>query len=188
MKQIQSTIDIEITGIAPLVQDNLRGSEEQMKSKGKRNTNGVSNDEEAWKTKLYEMDNGKLGHPGEAVEQALYTAGRYFKADARRTMKDVLKSLVFVNEPYITLDKTKKDIKVQQRSFLNQINKTRGFVYRPLFDAGWKAKFSVILADTDIIEVPRLKEIFDFAGLRIGIGNGRPKFGRFMISSFQERK
>jgi hypothetical protein len=183
----QKVIDCEITGIAGLIQNNIEGSEKQMLTKGKRATGGVKNDEDEWKLKIYKY-NGGLGHPGAAVESALVKAARDFKADKRRSMTDIIKALVFVNEPFIELVGKKQPDHVRRDSVVNPHTKGRGFVYRPLFDAGWKGKFSLTLFDDEIVELARVKEILDYAGYRIGIGDWRPKFGRFIISRWAIRK
>jgi hypothetical protein len=184
---MQKVIDCEITGIAGLIQDNIESAEAQLLRKGKRSTGGVKNDEDEWKTKIYKY-NGGLGHPGAAIESALVKAARDFKADKRRSMSDVIKALVFVNETFIELIGKKQPDKVRRDSIVNPHTKGRGFVYRPLFETGWRAKFSLTLFDDEIVELARVKEILDYSGYRIGIGCWRPKFGRFIVSKFTTRK
>jgi len=183
---MQQVIDVEITGISALLQNNWQGSEEQMISKGKRKTSGTANNADEWRGKLYPIQGG-LGHPTAAVENAIIKAARDFKADKRRTMAETVKATVFCNEPYAVLvGKLEPDL-IDRSSIVNPNTKGRGFRYRPLFNPGWKARFSVTLADTELVEVDRLKEMIDHAGARIGIGDWRPKFGRFYVSEFKVR-
>lgn len=183
------TFDVEIEGTAPLLQNNIEGSEEQMTRKGKRSTSGVKDDPDEWKGKLYRIKgNGKLGHPSAAIESALVKAARDFKADKRRSMADVVKALVYVDGQYVELVGKSEPDRVNRASCVNPNTKGRGFVYRPQFDQGWKGRFSMTCSDTEVIDVSRLKEILDYAGYRIGIGDWRPKFGRFMVTKFEGRK
>lgn len=178
------TIEVEIQGTAPLLQANVLSAEESLSRKGRRKTSGAKDDANEWKGFLYPIDGG-LGHPSAAIETALATAAREFKADKRRTMKDVVKACVFVEGDFITLvGKTEPDM-IRRDIIVNPNTKGRGFVYRPLFHAGWKAKFNLILQDEDAVPADRLKEMLDFAGTRIGIGAWRPKFGRFMVTKFE---
>lgn len=187
-KQQSVTVDVQIEGIAPLLQNNIEGAEEQMLRKGKRSTSGVKDDPEEWKTKLYRVNgNGRLGHPGAAVESAIIRAARDFRADKRRSMADVAKALCYVNEPMIELDGKKEPDGIHRSSVVNPNTKGRGFVYRPMFNAGWIGSFTLTLADTEVFPVDRLKEILDYAGYRIGIGDWRPKFGRFFVRKFAVR-
>lgn len=186
---IQITFDCEITGIAPLLQNNIASAEEQMSRKGKRATSGVRDNPEEWKSKLYRVPgDGQLGHPSAALESALVKAARDFKADKRRSMSEVVKALVFVPTEWLVLKQKDTDVLVRRDSVVNPNTKGRGFVYRPSFGEGWQATFPLVLADTEVIEVARLKEILDYAGYRIGLGDWRPKFGRFLVSRFQESK
>lgn len=187
-KLLSVVVDIEIEGIAPLLQNNIEGSSEQMARKGKRQTGGVKDNPEEWKGKLYRIDENRLGHPGGSIESALTKAARDFKADKRRSMADIVKATCYVNEPFIELiGKTQPD-SIQKASVVNPNTRGRGFVYRPYFEMGWKASFSMTIADLEMVEVNQIKEILDHAGRRIGIGDWRPKFGRFFVSCFQIRK
>ena len=187
-KAAQVVVDVEIEGIAPMLQHNIDGGEEQMLRKGKRATGGVMDNPDEWKAFFYKDKDGKIGHPSAAVESALATAARDFKADKRRSMKDVIKALVYANETMMTFtNRTEKDIEVHRASVVNPNTKGRGFRYRPLFSIGWVLSFSLTIADTEVVEVSRVKEILDYAGYRIGVGNWRPKFGRFMVRKFAAR-
>lgn len=179
-------IEVEIQGIADLLQANVLSAEESLAGgKKRRKTSGAKNEPEEWKKFLYPTENGTLGHPSAAIESALATAAREFKADKRRTMKDVVKACVFVEGDYINLiGKTEPD-SIRRDIVVNPTTKGRGFVYRPLFEKGWKATFSLVVADEDAVPTDQLKEMLDFAGARIGIGAWRPKFGRFMVTKFQ---
>jgi hypothetical protein len=183
---VQIVVDVEIRGIAPLLQHNIDGGEEQMLRKGKRKTGGVMDNPEEWRGFVYKLKDGKLGHPSAAIENALENAARDFKADKRRSMRDVIKALVYTNEPMAVLNRTEPD-DVFRASVVNPNTKGRGFRYRPLFREGWVMSFSLTIADTEIVEVSRVKEILDYAGYRIGVGNWRPKFGRFLVQKFVPR-
>jgi hypothetical protein len=186
-KLVSIVVDVEIEGIAPLLQNNIEGSAEQMARKGKRSTGGVKDDPEEWKGKIYRIKDG-LGHPGGAIDSALTKAARDFKADKRRSMADVIKATCYVNETFLTLiGKSEPDL-INRSSVVNPHTKGRGFVYRPMFETGWRASFSLTIADLEMVEKDRVLEILQHAGRRCGIGDWRPKFGRFSVVKFETRK
>lgn len=204
-KPVQVTVDVEIEGTRPLLQNNYQGSPGigDKPKETKRRTSGIKDDSEEWKGKLYrfvvdssgnqtrvdpESREGKLGHPGAAVESALVQAARDFKADKRRTMREVVKSLVEVNETFIELVGKKEPDCINRDSVVNPNTRGRGLCYRPQFNPGWKAKFSLTILDAEVLPVESVKEILDYAGFRIGIGDHRPKFGKFMVTKFVARK
>lgn len=186
-KLISAIVDIEIEGIAPLLQNNIEGSAEQMARKGKRSTGGVKDDPEEWKGKLYKVGS-KLGHPGGAIDSALTRAARDFKADKRRSMAEIVKAVAYVNEPYLILLGKSEPDSINRASVVNPHTKGRGFVYRPMFETGWRGSFSLTVGDLEMVSLDQMKEILDHAGRRIGIGDWRPKFGRFFVSKFETRK
>lgn len=63
-------------------------------------------------------------------------------------------------------------VKVQQ----NRVMRTR-----PLIPAGWTAKVTVRY-NPQVIEESTLRQAFEVAGLERGIGDWRPKYGRFTVS------
>jgi len=68
------------------------------------------------------------------------------------------------------------------------IQKARIVRYRPRFDK-WELDFTLRLHD-DQLPTEVIKEILDYAGLYVGIGDFRPgkggKFGKFMVTRFEE--
>lgn len=186
-KLVSVVVDVEIEGIAPLLQNNIDGSAEQMARKGKRSTGGVKDDPEEWKGKIYKIKSG-LGHPGGAIDSALTKAARDFKADKRRSMADIIKAMCYVEDQYITLVGKSEPDSINRASVVNPHTKGRAFVYRPMFETGWKASFALMVADLEMVALEQVKEILDHAGRRVGIGDWRPKFGRFMVTRFEKRK
>src|SRR3972149_588974 len=139
-------IEVELKGVAPLLQHNIDGGEEQMLNKGKRKSSGVCNDEEEWKRYLYRIQgNGKLGHPSAALESAFVKAARGFKADKRRTMAEIAKAAFFCNETYIELTGKTTPDRINRSSVVNPNTRGRGFRYRPEFDAGCGGRIAVTM-------------------------------------------
>lgn len=188
VKPQECIVDVEIQGIAPLLQNNIEGSAEQMARKGKRSTGGVKDVPEEWKGKIYKIKDGQLGHPAGAIESALTKAARDFKADKRRSMADIIKAICYVQEPFLELIGKSEPDSIHRASVVNPNTKGRGFVYRPLFETGWKGNFSLTVADLEMVDISQVHEILSHAGRRIGIGDWRPKFGRFMVTRFEVRK
>lgn len=187
-KLLSCVFDVQIEGIAPLLQNNIEGSAEQMARKGKRSTGGVKDVPEEWKGKIYKIKDGQLGHPGGAIESALNKAARDFKADKRRSMADIIKAICYVEEPFIELVGKSEPDSIHRASVVNPNTKGRGFVYRPLFETGWKGSFALTIADLEMVDISQVHEILSHAGRRIGIGDWRPKFGRFIVTKFEKRK
>lgn len=184
-----TVVDIEIQGVACLLQNNIEAAPGVgiKPENTKRHTSGIHNDPEEWKDRVYKQPNGRLGHPGAAIESALVKSAREFKADKRRSYAEIVKASCFVNEKFIDLGVKKPD-EVNRASVVNPNTRGRGFSYRPQLNPGWKGTFSLTIQNSEVIPIERVKEILDHAGMMVGIGDWRPKFGRFICTKFQVRK
>ncbi|GAI19389.1 unnamed protein product, partial [marine sediment metagenome] len=63
------------------------------------------------------------------------------------------------------------------------IQRARIMRARPRFDK-WELDFTIDF-DDEIIGKDKVNEILTYAGQRIGIGDYRPLFGRFIVTKFQ---
>ena len=105
-------------------------------------------------------------------------------ASNKKTYKDVIKGGVFVTPDEI-LHKNQKWT-IDRRSAVNPSTRGRVMVNRPVFP-NWTLDFDLNVID-DRAEIPVIKEILEYAGLYVGIGTFRPKFGRFEVKKFQKTK
>lgn len=123
--------------------------------------------------------------PSKQLRASLVKAGVNFKIKGRmgKTFKDLINATVEVDPDMIPLDKKKPDyvhqefVRVQRAQILRE---------RPAFKKGWEAKFTLLVLD-DHMQVDRLKEILQYAGSFVGIGDWRPHFGRFEVVSFGKK-
>ena len=56
---------------------------------------------------------------------------------------------------------------------------------RPAMRSGWKATFIFLVQTPQYIAPDDLQAVITQAGLLVGVGDFRPTFGRFAISSFK---
>lgn len=154
------------------------------KSRGKKQ---VYNPEEEAEKAIYRSENGKIYHPSEHILGALIKGGVAFKFEGKKTYKDCMKAGVVVEPECIPLlDKDGKQFKtwdeIDARNVV--IQRARVIRWRPRFN-DWKMAFTISIIDEDNIPVSTLKDILERAGT-IGIGDYRPRFGRFQVTKFQE--
>ena len=69
-----------------------------------------------------------------------------------------------------------------ERSFINAQG-SRGITRRPLINTPWKLTFFVDVTDP-IYDPSKIKEFFDVAGTRCGLGAYGPTFGRFTVTAW----
>ena len=73
-----------------------------------------------------------------------------------------------------------------ERSFINAAG-SRGITRRPLINTPWSLTFYVDVVD-DQYTADKVKEFFDVAGLRCGLGAYGPTFGRFLVKVWEVEK
>jgi hypothetical protein len=64
------------------------------------------------------------------------------------------------------------------------VNRARVTRIRPAFKPGWKLSFVTNILD-DELPANMVHDILALAGKAVGIGDYRPKFGRFMVTHFE---
>lgn len=174
---------VEITGIVPLLMH--RFAEESAEDAVKINTGGgVDYSKETVKS-LYLLDDKKtLYQPSTHIEGAMLKASSNYKIVGRgkKTYKDLVKSAVLVSPDAIV--HKNQNWTVDKRAVI--IGRARIMRERPKLTE-WGLEFELHLLD-DQLKVEVVNQILIYAGQYVGIGDYRPKFGRFIVSKFEEVK
>ena len=98
----------------------------------------------------------------------------------KKTYKDLCRSAIVVSPEKIPIEP--QEWETDARSVL--VQRSRVIRYRPIWEE-WKLKFRVDILD-DQFPAEILHDILESGGLYKGIGDFRPKFGRFAVTSFEE--
>jgi len=173
------TIGVEITGIAPLLQN--RFPMETMGTNMSKATKKVYDPEVEAKKCLYIKDD-KIFQPAEHIFQSMIRAAVDFKFSGKKTFKDIITSCIAVEPEEIPMI-SDKPYEIDTRPVV--IQRARVLKWRPKFNQ-WKLKFRLLILDETNISPANLKEILEKAGATKGIGDYRPRFGRFMVTEFKE--
>lgn len=179
---------VSVKGLVPLLQArHLTPDEEEAitnlkQGKGKRRE---TSDQEQYDVHAYKNKSGKFYQPSEMIEAAMAKAAVNFKLEGKKSYKDVIKGGIIVNPIEILHNSQKFEVDARWGKNPN----TRGaiWVVRPRIDE-WALDFTIDLLQDERVSGDTLKEILAYAGLYVGIGAWRPKFGRFEITKFIEVK
>lgn len=169
---------VEVKGVAPLLFNRFPDEEnKEGKSKAKKS---IATKEEQVEKSLYREEKGKVYQPSEHFVGAMVKAGANFKLEGKKTYKDVVKGGVFI-EP-LKIVHLKQGYVADWRGVV--IPSTRGRVMkgRARMD-DWGLKFELSCIDPRATEQD-LKEILTYAGAYIGVGDYRPRYGRFEVVSW----
>ena len=180
----QSTIytkvfDVQITGIGALLQHKFSIADEPAKV---IRITGVRDFSDEAQKAMYVNDEGLICQPSEHIHKAMVLVSSAFKIPGRRgkTYKDSVNAALFLdpelivhNNQTVTIDQ--RPVKVGQARIVRE---------RPRID-DWSLDFRITVMDEQLHE-DVVFDILELAGRMKGIGDYRPKFGRFKITRFDE--
>lgn len=191
------TVSTIIEGIAPLMQHRFPMPDFSSMSKGGQKSTGSKDYTQEWKDYFYADGDGQIYQPASHIEGALIKAAVGFKVAGKRgkTYKDLFQANIFVdpiNIPHLgfcvpdELDTdADKPLYLDARPVV--VQRARVVRIRPCFKAGWQLSFEIQVID-DEIQPGLLHDVLTLAGKTVGIGDYRPRFGRFNVVGFQTHK
>ena len=172
-------VDVTIKGVSPLLQHRFPVPDEDPKWKDHF---GVQDYSEDVLKALYVDEQGTIYQPADHILGALIKAATDFKmpGKGKKTYKDLIKSTVFIYPDAIP--HKIKEWKTDRKPVV--IQRARIIRERPRFDE-WELDFAIEVTDTQL-PIASLKRILEHAGNYKGIGDYRPRYGRFMVTKFKE--
>jgi hypothetical protein len=183
------SVKAKIQGISPLLQHRYVFTDEKEGAAKKKS--GKRDYSEEWKLALY-WDNA-LGvmQPATHLEAAMIKAAVNFQIVGRgkKTYKDLFKSAVFVAPDYIPhgLKGSKESLveegKITIDKRLVRVSNSGVERLRPMLK-NWSLEFTIEIHDEQI-SADTVHQVLEHAGRYVGIGDFRPKFGRFSVISFE---
>lgn len=176
------TCVVEITGSADLLFHRWNNEAVAEKAAAKKGSSAKKTDNV--ESYVYRNDDGELCLPGEYLRGAIVGAAK-FKQDPRSPRKsamDLFKAGVISLTPLASLSARDWDYLDQRRVVIQRSGVTRT---RPAMRAGWKAEVQLMINIPEYIDQPFLLDVLSTAGKLIGVGDFRPTYGRFDVTSFQ---
>jgi len=185
---MDKTINVTIKGISPLLMNKPNMLE--MEDKAKLKQFGKNILEQQFAEKQYLTDEGKLFTPDTHIKGSIIEAAKNIKVKGKgkSTYSKIVGYALLVSPAQILHKKTKLEKYVVLA--VNPMTHGRNAVCRPMIK-DWELSFQVEY-DADELPFEVVKECFDYAGKRVGIGDWRPQkkgtFGRFIVTEFKEAK
>jgi hypothetical protein len=187
------SIKVKWTGIRPLVMHNglmadptnpLVRRIKEITSKGSKKLTDADYEERdrlEWEAGLYWDSNDGLIMPSDNIERCIQLG-----AQKSRIGKDV-QAAVFCAVPHVSISYTgpkgMEKLYADPRFTLRKgvaVQKSRIIRIRPMIPTGWSMTFDVEF-DEGIVNPKNLMKAMSDAGSLVGLGDWRPKFGRFLV-------
>lgn len=173
-------VKVRIKGISDYLQ-HKRPFEEDDKALQKR-TGEVDYSKEVEKT-VYRDNEIGCYIPSKQIRACLVEAGSAFKAGGNRTYRKMLNAVIEIDPDKISLKKETYDY--VHKEFVKLRGSDQVLRHRPAFKKGWEAKLKLLILDEEQIPIDVMKQIAEYAGKFVGIGDWRPHFGRFEVVEFK---
>jgi hypothetical protein len=189
----RSTIEAEIPYVAEIRVKGVsamlfhRWSVDGVAAKASAAKGSKAKKEDDLESYVYRDAVGQLAIPTEYFRQACIQAAK-FKQDPRSPRKsamDLFKAALFPLEELCSLDRNTWDFVDRRRVMVQRNAVTRS---RPGVAEGWDATLRVLVVLPEYVRPDLLNEVLQMAGRVIGVGDFRPTFGRFQVTSFETRR
>lgn len=172
----EQKVSIKIRGTAPLIMHKFNGEQKQIANRSKK----IYIPEDEAKEGLY-IDKGGIYAPSSWIEGTLINSAKDFKKN-KKSLAPYVKAGVLISQDKIRGNLNDKNYEIDARPVV--VQRARIIRYRPLF-RDWELEFDAIIIDTEYLDHHLLKELLDYAGKFKGIGDSRPKYGRFEVTGFE---
>ena len=170
---MEEQYEVIIRGISPLLQHRFTGEQ------GTRRTGQNYDNEEMARESRYCDSEGNLVQPALHLEASMIKAAANFRFQGKKTYRELFKSAVFV-EPDDILHRI-QDWVMDERPVV--VSKARIIRARARLDE-WELAFTISVID-ERITAAVVREILSESGKYHGIGDYRPRFGRFEVVYFE---
>lgn len=176
------TVCFTLTGTSDLLFH--RWNCEAVDEKAKAAKNSKSKKTDNVESYVYRNEDGEICIPGEYVRQSTIHSAKYQQdpRSPRKSAMDMFKAGIISLTPLSSLGLKKWDYEDRRRVVIQRagINRTR-----PAIRSGWKADFEFMVLLPEYISPQLLHEVVSNAGKLVGIGDFKPTYGRFCITSFE---
>jgi len=174
-----------VTGSAAIIFH--RWSVDGVAAKSKAAKGSKAKKEDDVESYVYRNEDGFICIPGEYFRQSAVTAAKFLQdpRSPRKSAMDLFKAGIVVLDELCSLGSKEWEYLDRRRVTIQRAGITRT---RPAFKPGWQAEFTVQVLVPEYISPDLLNETFQRAGRLIGVGDMRPTFGRYQVTSFEAVK
>jgi hypothetical protein len=180
--QIPYRVEVEIEGVSPILFH--RWNCESVAEKAKAAKGSASKKSDDVESYVYRNEKNELCIPGEYLRGAIIAAAK-FRQDPRSPRKsaaDLYKAAIVSLTDLSSLGAKNWDFMDQRRVVVQRNAITRS---RPAMNAGWKAKFVLMVNLPEYVNQSTLNSVIQQAGKLVGLADFRPTYGRFNVVSFE---
>ena len=189
-------VNAKVVGTSVLLQHRFPLPTYEEMGQGGHKSTGAKDYRDEWRQSLYVDEKNGVYQPASHFELSMTKAAASFKVTGKRgkSYKDLVAANVVIDPEKILFGiENPKDLDTDadKNLYLDLrpvvIQRARVVRIRPAFKPGWELGFTINVMD-DELPSGILQDILTLAGKTVGIGDYRPKFGRFSVAQFEVLK
>jgi len=175
-------VNLTIQGSSPFLFH--RWSNEDVEAKANAAKNSKVKKTDNVESYVYRNTSGNLCIPGEYIRQSIIQSAKYRQdpRSSRKSAMDLFKAGIVSLTELADLGKKEWDYLDKRRVVVQRSGITRT---RPAMLEGWKISMQLQVLTPEYIDPNFLYEVLSQAGRLIGVGDFRPSYGRFVVTSYQ---
>lgn len=192
-------VDVRIEGVVPVLQHRFAPETLDSLMKGAKKKTAVVDYSDEWRIGMHVDSDGYLCQPATHIEGALVKAAASFKikGGGNRTYKSIVRANCWVLPELIPHLHNGKRISAPGPDLLDNptdhmwVDRRRAVVGRAsvararlAIGAGWELAFTLQVQDEQL-RPDVVHTILEEAGKSAGIGDFRPRYGRFIVTVFE---
>jgi hypothetical protein len=175
-------VQTELTGACDMLFH--RYNAEAVKEKGEAGKGSAAKKTDNTESYVYRDDDGHICLPGNYVQSSMVHAAKYRQdpRSPRKSAMDLYKAGIVTLTPLGSLGTKKWEFEHSSRVLVQRSAITR---VRPAFKVGWKVKLDFLVNLPEYISPQDFHDVLINAGRLVGVGDWRPTYGRFNVTSFK---
>jgi len=172
---------VKITGVAPLRMNRLTEETKESVGKGSVKLDDKAKITEAW-SRAYKNKEGEYAIEGQAIKACFLKGAAKVKL-GRGKAKNDMKAILYTKQKEIVLQYEKEPYLITIPCKIPPRTGMLALKHFPTFDT-WSAEFDLIITD-DRFPDNALEQSIIEAGMYAGLLDGRPDYGRFILTKFE---
>lgn len=191
-------INVRIKGTTPLLQHRFAPGQLDSLMQGATRKTGATDYSLEWQESMYVTPDGYLCQPASHIEGALVKAAASFgiKGGGRKTWKEPFRAYCYVLPDNVVHLRDGQPVQAPGPDLLHSptphlsidvrrvtINRAAVARSRLMIAEGWALAFTIEVHDEQV-QPDIVQRVLEEAGRAVGIGDFRPRYGRFSIEAF----
>jgi hypothetical protein len=182
-------VEVEMTGSSDLLFKRWSNEDVAEKAAAKKGSKAKKTDN--LEAAVWRNEEGLLCMPTEYLRMSTINSAKYHQdpRSSRKSAMDLFKAGLISMTDLCVIETEKKPLGTMEWDYEDkrrvQVQRNGVTRTRPAMHKGWKSRHIFMITVPEYIGPEFLHEVMNRAGILVGVGDFRPSFGRFNVTSFK---